>query len=183
MFLFKNNNNGIPKSPEHFSNEDFQICSENLDVGQFDIQNDNKVINENHFNFDDNNIVEDSIVNEDVVDNIEDEVIDNPEDDAEEYEVVEDEDDDGECMYILTIDNTPFYYEKDLNEAKSKLFSLCRRLNKDNNSEYKGSFIRENETLYECMNLSVVRNYDFVLFNLHSTLHELKIFKVVNYFN
>lgn len=173
MFLFKNNNNGIPKSPQHFSNEDFQICSENLDAGQYDIKDDNNnVFDENHFNVD-NSIVEDAILDEDgeVIDE-EDEVIDE----------VDDNDADDECMYILTIDNTPFFYEKDLEEAKTKLFSMCRRLNKNNNSEYKGSFIRENETLHECMNLSVVRNYDFVLFNLHSTLHELKIFKVVNYF-
>ena len=173
MFLFKNNNNGIPKSPEHFSNEDFQICSENLDAGQYDIQDGNEVINEvineNHFNFDDNAVVEDSIIDEELED---DEVID--EDVVDE----DDGDENNEFMYILTIDNTPFFYEKDLEEAKIKLFSLCRRLNKKHNYDYKGSFIRENETLHEYMNLSVVRNYDFVLFNLHSTLHELKIFKV-----
>jgi hypothetical protein len=83
-----------------------------------------------------------------------------------------------EFMYVISIDDKPYFYQTSFADAKDKLLDISKRLNnKINENEYYDSYI--------CQKLedeiTIVNQLDFVLFTKNHLLHTLKIHTVKKY--
>ena len=81
-------------------------------------------------------------------------------------------------MYVISIDDKPYFYQTSFADAKDKLLDISKRLNnKINENEYYDSYI--------CQKLedeiTIVNQLDFVLFTKNHLLHTLKIHTVKKY--
>ena len=81
-------------------------------------------------------------------------------------------------VYVISIDDKPYFYQTNLLEAKTKLLDISKKLNnKINENEYYDSYI--------CQKLedeiTIVNQLDFVLFTKNHLLHTLKIHTVKKY--
>lgn len=81
-------------------------------------------------------------------------------------------------MYVITIDDKPYFYQTNLEEARSKLLDISKQLNnKINENDYYDSYI--------CQKLEdeiiIVNQLDFVVFTKNYPLHTIKIHKVVKF--
>ena len=194
MFLFKNNVD-LPKCKDinHNIADDFQICNNHILLESSDLNSDEfnveKISLDKETQTDETQTDEDLDLNlEEVKDNIyncdDNYAEENCEVDEEDEDVDSDEDDyDESQLFVLSIDNTPFFYEKDLQKSRDILLQVARKLNQNNNRDYRSSYIRENDILdsYEYMNLNVVRHFDFFYFKYDYNLHSLKIHKIKQY--
>ena len=152
MFLFKTNNK--IEEPEYLnsSNKDeFLICSQGENPS---------IITESYFSKNEESVIE----NEPSL-QVESEV----ESEAEEE------------FYVISIDDVPYFYEKDFELATTKVYTMTRSINNINNREFKNSYIRENENCCEELSLNVVRHIDLFIFSYDYVLHSIKIHKVTNF--
>lgn len=90
--------------------------------------------------------------------------------------VIENQDED--FMYIISIDDKPYFYQTSLLDAKTKLLDISKKLNnKINENDYYDSYI--------CQKLedeiTIVNQLDFVFFTKNHLLHTLKIHTVKKY--
>lgn len=86
------------------------------------------------------------------------------------------EDDDINNLYIISINNIPYFYESEFKVAQKKMLYMARQLNYKNNLEYNDSYIRENyEHPLRTNNISVIRKYSFLIFSYDYVLHDLRI--------
>ena len=90
-------------------------------------------------------------------------------------EIVEQDED---FMYVISIDDKPYFYQTNFLDAKAKLLEISKKLNnKINENEYYDSYI--------CQKLedeiTIVNQLDFVLFTKNHLLHTLKIHTVKKY--
>jgi hypothetical protein len=84
----------------------------------------------------------------------------------------------NEDIYVITIDDKPYFYQTNLEEARTKLLDISKQLNnKINENDYYDSYI--------CQKLEdeiiIVNQLDFVLFTKNYPLHSVKIHKVVKF--
>jgi hypothetical protein len=84
----------------------------------------------------------------------------------------------NEDIYVITIDDKPYFYQTNLEEARAKLLDISKQLNnKINENDYYDSYI--------CQKLEdeiiIVNQLDFVLFTKNYPLHSVKIHKVVKF--
>ena len=118
----------------------------------------------------DKNVEEEDVkdVKEDVEDVEDDEENENLEDDVD-YEDINN-------LYIISINNVPYFYESDFKIARDKMLFMARQLNYKNNLDFNDSYIRENyEHPSRTNNISVVRRYSLFFFTYDYVLHDLKI--------
>ena len=199
MFLFKNNVD-LPKCKHLNQNiaDDFQICNDHILLESSDLNSDE--FNVEKISLDKETKTDEMQTDKDVdlnLDEVKDNIYNCDDDYSEEKCEDEDEDGDGDGevedsddddydesqLFVLSIDNTPFFYEKDLEKSRDILLQVARKLNQNNNRDYRSSYIRENDILdsYQYMNLNVVRHFDFIYFKYDYNLHSLKIHKIKQY--
>jgi len=89
-----------------------------------------------------------------------------------------DEDEDIEDkLYIISIDNIPHLYGKDLKDLRVKMWEIANALLKSSKNENEGYYIFTNN-LNE---IKIICPYDFFILKYHHVLYELKIDYVLNY--
>ena len=96
----------------------------------------------------------------------------------EEKEISVNNKENEEFMYVISIDDKPYFYQTCFADAKNKLLDISKRLNnKINENEYYDSYI--------CQKLedeiTIVNQLDFVVFTKNHLLHTLKIHTVKKY--
>ena len=124
----------------------------------------------------DKNVEEEDV--KDVEKDVEEDVEEDDEEDDEENENLEDDVDyeDINNLYIISINNVPYFYESDFKIARDKMLFMARQLNYKNNLDFNDSYIRENyEHPSRTNNISVVRRYSLFFFTYDCVLHDLKI--------
>ena len=106
------------------------------------------------------NVNEDESVIEDV----------NEEDELCEDELCEDED----CLFIISIDGIPSYYEDKINNAKNRIDNVSKlySLNDYGYHDIHIKYISDSE-------IDIIRNYDFWFFSINHVMHKFKIFKII----
>lgn len=72
-------------------------------------------------------------------------------------------------MYILFIDDIPYFYEDDINVARANLFRLAHRLKNHLNCDQRNILLKSPEEI------EVVNIFDFSFFKYHHVLHTLRI--------
>jgi hypothetical protein len=176
-----------------FTDSDFQkICDD--EIHDYTLNNsenvDNRVINDDNINNDvvnhyvdndDDDIDNDDVDNNDV-DNDDNDDVDNDvdNDDVENDDVDIDDEyiknygDKNKKMYIITINNIPYFYGSTIKDTREYMRLIARKLHKVDNKGYDNSYICE-EIEDE---LKVVRNLDFILVSFKYVLHHLKISEV-----
>lgn len=81
-------------------------------------------------------------------------------------------------MYVITIDDKPYFYQTSLEDARVKLLDISKQLNNKINEN-------DNYDSYICQKLEdeimIVNQLDFVLFTKNYPLHTIKIHKVVKF--
>ena len=110
-------------------------------------------------------------------DNIKDEDEDEDEDEDDDYDIEDDiEDDDINNLYVISVNNVPFFYESELKVAQKKMLYMTRVLNYKNNVDYNDSYIRENYSHpLRTNSIDVIRKYSCFFFSFETVLHSLKI--------
>ena len=88
------------------------------------------------------------------------------------------EEQDEDFMYVISIDDKPYFYQTNFLDAKAKLLDISKKLNnKINENEYYDSYI--------CQKLedeiTIVNQLDFIFFTKNHLLHTLKIHTVRKY--
>ena len=140
--------------------------NENINEDNLDADADVEVIGDEN---------EDQVVEEDeVIDENEDE---NEVSDEESKLNYYDEDEDKEDkLYIISIDNVPHLYGKNLKDLRSKMWDIANALLKSE-SEYEGYYILTNN-LNE---IKIICPYEFFILKYHHVLYEFKIDYVIDY--
>ena len=175
MFLFKTNIK--IEEPEYLnsSNKDeFLICSQGENPS---------IITESYFSKNEESVIENEPPLQ-VEGEGEDEQVDVESEDEPSLQVeseVEVESEAEEEFYVISIDDVPYFYEKDFELATTKVYTMTRSINNINNREFKNSYIRENENCCEELSLNVVRHIDLFIFSYDYVLHSIKIHKVTNF--
>jgi len=174
----ENVNEVIDELVNNIENTTFEIINEN-----YQENNDNiKSITEKKLSIVKkmlNNII-DIIDNKDQdFDNYEDEDEEDEEDDEDEDEDEDedddedDDDDDEEKLYIISINDEPYFYENSLKSAKSKILKISNVLDRKNNKEYTSYICHSNTN-----QIDVIRNLNFIFFSYNYILYSLKISSV-----
>lgn len=89
-----------------------------------------------------------------------------------------DEDEDKEDrLYIISIDNIPHLYAKDLKELRAKMWEIANVLLKSSKNESDGYYIFTNN-LNE---IKIICPYDFFILKYHHVLYEIKIDYVLSH--
>ena len=173
MFLFKTNIK--IEEPEYLnsSNKDeFLICSQGENPS---------IITESYFSKNEESVIENEPplqVESEGEDEDEDEQVDVESEDEPSLQV---ESEAEEEFYVISIDDVPYFYEKNFELATTKVYTMTRSINNINNREFKNSYIRENENCCEELSLNVVRHIDLFIFSYDYVLHSIKIHKVTNF--
>ena len=179
-----------------FTDSDFQkICDD--EIHDYTLNNsenvNNRVINNvvdnddvNHDDVDNDDVDNDDVVNHDDVDNDDVDNDDVENDDVENDDVDDNDDvdiddeyiknygDKNKKLYIITINNIPYFYGSTIKDTREYMRLIARKLHKVDNKGYDNSYICE-EIEDE---LKVVRNLDFILVSFKYVLHHLKISEV-----
>jgi len=108
--------------------------------------------------------------------NIDDEKIveDNDQDEDEEEDEDEDEDDDDEedetTIYVITINDIPYFYENDYQDAKKRINTFSEKIVLGHKQTYDSYYkiINEDE-------IHIIINLDFILFTYNYTFYKIKI--------
>jgi len=78
-------------------------------------------------------------------------------------------------IYVITIDNKPYFYELSLTDAKNKILDVSKKINKKiNENELYDSYIchkKDDE-------ITIFNQLDFIFFTKTYVLHTLKIHKL-----
>ena len=100
-------------------------------------------------------------------------------DEIEKINYDDDDEDEVDKLYIITIDDIPYYYENDLPTARSKMWSIANNLvkNDNNNLENSNNYIFTNNL----NKVSLISPYSFFGLNYHYTICELSIEYVIRY--
>ena len=97
-------------------------------------------------------------------------------DDDDEYTDDEDTDDEYNDMYVITIDDKPYFYELTINNARNKLLEISKKINNK---------INENDCFnsYVCHKIddeiTIVNQLDFIFITKRYVLHTLKIHRII----
>jgi len=126
-------------------------------------------------NYDVNNEEENKDVNNEEENDVENEEGNDVEDDVEDDDEEDDdeEEDDETTIYVISFDNTPFTYERDLNSAKNNIDFMAKKYNL-NDSGYHTSFIKYKDE-YE---INIIRSFDFGLFSYNYIMHTFSIHRL-----
>ena len=95
----------------------------------------------------------------------------------EEDEEIEDEEieiEDENTIYVITIDNEPFTYEKELNSAKIKVDSMVKKYNLNDVGGYHTNYINYKND-YE---IDIIRNFDLGIFSINYIIHTFSIYRL-----
>lgn len=80
-------------------------------------------------------------------------------------------------IYVITIDDKPYFYELSLSDAKDKILNISKKINKKiNENELYDSYIchkKDDE-------ITIFNQLDFIFFTKTYVLHTLKIHKIRN---
>jgi len=116
-----------------------------------------------NFEDEERTVIEDNVkegIDEDIDEDIEDDI----------------EDDDINNLYIISLNNVPYFYESELKIAQKKMLYMARVLNYKNNIDYNDSYIREYYSHPSRTNtIDVIRKYSCFFFSFDAVLHSLKI--------
>lgn len=104
-------------------------------------------------------------------------------DDISEYSESDDDTTDSDYteidvdIYVITIDDKPYFYELSLSDAKDKILNISKKINKKiNENELYDSYIchkKDDE-------ITILNQLDFIFFTKTYVLHTLKIHKIRN---
>ena len=93
----------------------------------------------------------------------------------------EDEDDEDK-IYIISLNNIPHFYEKDLSTARKKMFDIANILLKKANTKDDGIGPNDNYIFTNSSDsMQIISPYNFILLKYHHILYELKIEYVLRY--
>ena len=138
--------------------------NENINEDNLDADADVEVIGDEN---------EDQVVEEDeVIDENEDEVSD----EESKLNYYDEDEDKEDKLYIISIDNVPHLYGKNLKDLRSKMWDIANALLKSE-SEYEGYYILTNN-LNE---IKIICPYEFFILKYHHVLYEFKIDYVIDY--
>lgn len=162
-----------------YFNNNQEYVQENFEVDQYPEENvlREEDIIEEEAEYDEEEAVDEEAVDEEAV-----------EEEADEEEIDEeklqsklnyyDEDEDKEDrLYIISIDNIPHLYAKDLKELRTKMWEIANVLLKSSKNESDGYYIFTNN-LNE---IKIICPYDFFILKYHHVLYELKIDYVLSH--
>ena len=86
--------------------------------------------------------------------------------------------DEYDDIYVITIDDKPYFYQTTLLDAQNKLLDVSRQISKKiNETDYFDSYICQKED----SQITIVNQLDFILFTKHYVLHTLKIHRIIKY--
>jgi hypothetical protein len=161
LSLVKNEENAIIKN-EVIKNEDKELSEDNIEEDNED------------------NIEEDNEDN--IEDNIEEDNEDNIEEDNEDEEDEDDEDDididlnftENSELYIVSVNNSPSFYVKDLKTAKDKMWEVSKCLL---NEEYLKGYRTYNLRISD-NEIHIIGNHRFFLISYDQILHRISYNKI-----
>ena len=84
--------------------------------------------------------------------------------------------DEYDDIYVITIDDKPYFYELTINNARNKLLEISKKINNK---------INENDCFnsYVCHKIddeiTIVNQLDFIFFTKRYVLHTLKIHRII----
>lgn len=115
---------------------------------------------------------------EDIIKNEEDdeekEVEEEKEEDEEDYDTDDSElRDEDDCLFIVTIDDVPSYYDEKLVDAKNRIDRVSKLYSLNDNGYHETHIKYVSET-----EIDIIRNYDFWLFAINHVMHTFKIYKI-----
>lgn len=140
--------------------------NENINEDNLDADADVEVIGDEN---------EDQVVEEDeVIDENENE--DEVSDEESKLNYYDEDEDKEDKLYIISIDNVPHLYGKNLKDLRSKMWDIANALLKSE-SEYEGYYILTNN-LNE---IKIICPYEFFILKYHHVLYEFKIDYVIDY--
>ena len=110
--------------------------------------------------------------------NEEEEVEEEKEEEEEEEEEDYDTDDselrdEDDCLFIVTIDDVPSYYDEKLVDAKNRIDRVSKLYSLNDNGYHETHIKYVSET-----EIDIIRNYDFWLFAINHVMHTFKIYKI-----
>ena len=91
-------------------------------------------------------------------------------DDDEDNDEEDEEDDEYKKLYVISINDEPYFYENSLKNARSKILKISNTLDLKNNKEYTSFISRKNSTQFD-----IIRNLNFIFFSYNYLLYSLKI--------
>lgn len=169
--------------------EDFYKINEEI--------NDDSLNNNNEVNEEINEEVNEEIVEEDNEEINNDNEEEDEDDEGEDDDEVNDDDYDylKECylndidpefqegdIYVISINNCPYFYENTLKDARNQLWNISKRLSSQHeNTYYNDDSINMLIDFKDKDNINLLNNYNLWFFTLNSIKYELKIDKVKKY--
>ena len=147
--------------------EDDNIDMKIDDYGYIKLSNDNKDVNEDEVNQNDDKILDKEEENND-------ELLDDEEDEDEEEENDDELCDEEDCLFIISVDGVPSYYEEKIINAKNTIDNVSKlySLNEYGYHDIHIKYISDTE-------IDIIRNYDFWFFSINYVMHKFKIFKII----
>jgi len=96
----------------------------------------------------------------------------NKEEECEEEEC--EEEDDENTIYVISYDDTPYTYEKELSSAKNRIELMAKKYNLNDVYGYHSSYIKYKNEL----EINIIRNYDFGFFSYNYVIHTFTIHRI-----
>lgn len=90
------------------------------------------------------------------------------------------DDQENDEIYVIMVDNIPYYYEYDLKNAKMKILNMAKKICTNHINNEIG--IDENDVkilINNDLEIDIIVTYDFILTKYTQTLYSLKIENVV----
>ena len=166
LSLVKNEENAVIKNEVKELNEDKELSEDNIEDN---IEEDNIEDNEDNEDNEDDEDEEDNEDNEDEEDNEDNE--DNEDD--EEYDIDLNFTENSE-LYIVSVNNSPSFYVKDLKTAKDKMWEVSKCLL---NEEYLKGYRTYNLRISD-NEIHIIGNHRFFLISYDQILHRISYNKI-----
>jgi hypothetical protein len=136
--------------------------------------NDENTIKDFKFEVIKDDIIKDDIIKEEEKDDNEEEEVNDEEEEEEDYDTDDSElRDEDDCLFIVTIDDVPSYYDEKLADAKNRIDRVSKLYSLNDNGYHETHIKYVSET-----EIDIIRNYDFWLFAINHVMHTFKIYKI-----
>ena len=148
------------------SSQDFELKRECFNTWKSSI-NEFDIVKIDNYSHDD--------IEEDKEEDVEEDVGEEDNEDAEKLNENDEDEDVSDKLYIISLNDVPYYYEDDLDSARKTMWNLAKNMlykNSLENDDYEStSYIFTNNL----NNLSIITPYNFLFFYYHQTLCDVKI--------
>ena len=135
-----------------------------------DVIEKNELCDEKNLNIDNENIVQDDIEDKDIEDNEDDEDNEDEDDEDDDNEDDNEDDEDETTIYVICINDIPYFYEDNYEDAKKKINTFSEKIILGHKQTYDSycKIVDEDE-------IHIILNLDFILFKYNYTFYKIKI--------